>query len=323
MTEAVAAEHSWPGVRVLVTGAGGFIGRHLVASLQAVGAEVIAADHRGDGDLKVDLRDGPGIREAFRSTRPAVVINLAAVADPRQAEQDPIGTYEVNVLGQLRVILALRAMVPQARLVVVGSALQYGRDDRSRPIREDDPQRPDGVYAVTKAAADLQASQHHRSEGLDIVRLRLFNVIGPGRPEEYFPAPQIRQAAEILDHGAPPVINTLSLRDALDFVDVRDTAQAIQAVAARGRAGDVYNVATGLATPLRSVVDRIAAIAGIQVEVRERSAAGGAKGRVVVGDPSRIARDTGWRATRSLDDSLRDGLSEVRERLASPAPIVA
>ena len=237
MTEAVAAEHSWQGVRVLVTGARGFIGRHLVASLQAVGAEVVAADHRGDGDLKVDLRDGPGIREAFRSARPAVVINLAAVADPRQAEQDPIGTYEVNVLGQLRVILALRAMVPQARLVVVGSALQYGRDDRRRPIREDDPQRPDGVYAVTKAAADLQASQHHRSEGLDIVRLRLFNVIGPGRPEEYFPAPQIRQAAEILDHGAPPVINTLSLRDALDFVDVRDTAKAIQAVAARGRAG--------------------------------------------------------------------------------------
>ena len=322
MSEAVAAERSWEGGRVLVTGARGFIGRHLVASLQAAGAEVVAADHSGDGDVKLDLRDAAGIREAFRSIRPAVVINLAAVADPRQAEKDPIGTYDVNVMGQLRVILALRAMVPQARLVVVGSALQYGRDDRGRPIREDDPQRPGGVYAVTKAAADLQASQHHRSEGLDIVRLRLFNVIGPGRPEEYFPAPQIRQAAEILDHDAPPVINTLSLRDALDFVDVRDAAQAIQAVAARGRAGAAYNVASGRATTLRSVIDRLTEIAGIQVEVRERSAADGTKGRVVVGDPSRIARDTGWRATRSLDDSLRDALSEVRKRLASHTPIV-
>ena len=323
MSAAVAAGRPWDRGRVLVTGARGFIGRHLVASLEAAGAEVIAADLRGDGDVQVDLRDAASIREALRSTQPAIVINLAAVADPRQAEADPIGTYDVNVLGQLRVILALRTMAMQPRLVVVGSALQYGRDDRGRPIREDDPQRPGGVYAVTKAAADLQASQHHCSEGLDIVRLRLFNVIGPGRPEAYFPAPQIRQAAEILDHGAQPVIRTLSLRDTLDFVDVRDAAQAIQVAAARGRSGAAYNVASGLATPLRSVVDRLIEIAGIDAEVQERSSKGAAEGRVVVGDPSLIARDTGWCVSRTVDDSLRDALTEVRERLASPTPIVA
>ena len=323
MKEAVAAEGSWDGARVLVTGARGFIGRHLVGSLKAAGADVIAADRGGDADVKLDLRDADSVQGAIQSTRPAVVINLAAVADPRQAEADPIAAYDVNVLGQLRIILALRELAPDARLIVVGSALQYGRDGHDRPVRENDPQRPEGVYATTKAAADLQAVQHHRSDGLDIVRLRLFNVIGPGRPEEYFPAPQIRQAAEILDRGAPPVIRTLSLRDTLDFVDVRDAAQAIQDVAARGRSGAAYNVASGLSTPLRSVVDRLIEIAGIQAEVHERSATGASGGRVVVGDPSLIARDTGWGVNRTLDDSLRDALIEVRERRASPTPVVA
>ena len=317
------AERSWEGARVLVTGARGFIGRHLTTSLEAAGVGVIAADRGGDADVELDLRDGDTVRKAFQTTQPEVVINLAAVADPRQAEADPIAAYDVNVLGQLRIILALRELTPDARLVVVGSALQYGRDAPKRPIREDDPQRPEGVYATTKAAADVQAAQHHRSDGLDIVRLRLFNVIGPGRPEEYFPAPQTRQAAEILDHGAPPVIRTLSLRDTLDFVDVRDAVQAIQDAAARGRAGAAYNVASGRATSLRSVVDRLIEIAGVEAEVHERSASGAAEGRVVVGDPSRIARDTGWRVNRTLDDSLRDGLTEVCERLASSVPIVA
>ena len=318
MTEAVAAARSWNGARVLVTGARGFIGAHLVTALEAAGANVVAADRGGDADVKLDLRDAATVRAAFESTQPEIVINLAAIADPRRAEADPIAAYDVNVLGQLRIILALREFSPDARLIVVGSALQYGRDAWERPIREDDPPRPEGVYATTKAAADLQAAQHHRSDGLDIVRLRLFNVIGPGRPEAYFPAPQIRQAAEILDHGAPPEIRALSLRDTLDFVDVRDAADAMQAVALRGRAGAAYNVASGRATPLRAVVDRLIEIAGIRAEVHERSASGGTEGRVAVGDPSAIARDTGWRVSRTVDDSLRDGLAEVRERLASP-----
>ncbi len=316
------AEVSWDGARVLVTGARGFIGRHLVLGLEAAGAEVIAADRGGDADVKLDLRDRDTVRAAIESTRPEIVINLAAIADPRQAEADPLAAYDVNVLGQLRVILALRELAPKARLIVVGSALQYGRDGHDRPVRENDPQRPEGVYGTTKAAADLQAVQHHRSDGLDIVRVRLFNVIGPGRPEEYFPAPQIRQAVEILDRGAPPVIRTLSLRDTLDFVDVRDAADAMQAVAARGRAGAAYNVASGQATPLRAVVDRLIEIAGIQAEIHEGGSSA-AKGRVVVGDTSLIARDTGWRVSRTLDDSLRDGLSETRQRLAASVPIVA
>jgi GDP-4-dehydro-6-deoxy-D-mannose reductase len=268
----------------------------------------------------LDLRSASSIRNALASTKPATIINLAAIADPRQANADPELAYDVNVVGQLRLILGMRDIIPHARLLVVGSALEYGRDSSGRILSEDDPLRPEGVYAVTKAAADLQAYQHHLSDGLDIIRVRPFNIIGPGRPEAYFPAPQIRQVAEILDHGAPPIIRTLGLSDALDFVDVRDAASALQVLVARGTTGEAYNVASGRVTPLRTVVDRLVSIADLKVEVIEDRTASQSKGWIVAGDPSKIARDTGWCPARSLDESLRDSLNHVREQLASRIP---
>ncbi len=314
------AERSWSGGRVLVTGASGFVGRHLVATLEDVGAEVIAASNDGTGDVVVDVRDAASIRAALELTRPSVIVNLAAIADPRQADADPVTAYDVNVVGQLRLILALRDLAPHARLVVVGSALQYGRDGSGRLIDEHAPLRPEGVYAVTKAAADLQARQYHVSDGFDIVRVRPFNMIGPGRPESYFPAPQIRQLAEILELEAPPVIKTLGMQDALDFVDVRDAAAAIKDVAARGLAGEAYNVASGQAIPLRAVIDRLVALAGVQVEISEPPVDHQPSGRIVVGDRTKIERDTGWRPMRSLDESLQDALDHVRAQLASRTP---
>ncbi len=314
------AGRSWDGGRVLVTGASGFVGRHLVASFEQAGAEVVASSNDGACEVMLDVRDAASIRAALQLIRPSVVINLAAIADPRQADTDPVMAYDVNVVGQLRLILALRDLAAHARLVVVGSALQYGRDGSGRLIDEDAPLRPEGVYAVTKTAADLQAHQHHLSDGLDIVRVRPFNMIGPGRPESYFPAPQIRQVAEILELEAPPVVKTLGLEDALDFVDVRDAAIAIQDVTARGIAGEAYNVASGRATLLRAVVDRLVAIAGVQVEISEPPADYRREGRVVVGDRTKIERATGWRPKRSLDESLRDALDHVREQLVSCTP---
>lgn len=304
----------------MVTGARGFIGQHLRKHLDDAGAEVIGASNDGVADVTFDLRDPASIRDALKSVCPSVVINLAAIADPRQADDDPVLAYDVNVLGQLRLILAMRELVPRARLVVVGSALQYGRDGAGGLIGEDDPLRPDGVYAVTKTAADLQAWQHYQTDGLDIVRVRLFNVVGPGRPDSYFPAPQIRQVVEISEFGAPPIINTLGLQDSLDFIDVRDAASAIEAVAIRGVPGEAYNVASGKATPLRTVIDRLMAVSGVEAEVAEPPIEVGRSGRVVIGNVSKIARDTGWRPVRSLDDSLRDALEDVRRRMVAVSP---
>ena len=175
------------------------------------------------------------------------------------------------------------------------------------------------LSAATKAAADLQALQYHLSDGLDTVRLRLFGSVGPGRSADYFPGRQVHRVAAILEGRADAVVPTFSLAGARDYVDVRDVAQAVVAAADRGRAGAVYNVATGRAWPLRRIVERLIAIGGVDADINEqRKLPPGRHGAVVAGDATRLREDTGWQPRITMEDSLRDALIEAR-RAASGA----
>ncbi|MBM4436152.1 MAG: NAD-dependent epimerase/dehydratase family protein, partial [Actinobacteria bacterium] len=256
---------------MLVTGADGFVGGHLVAHLEAEGHRVVRGGRTAtaDGTVACDVGDRATVARAIAEARPDVVINLAGIADPGEAERDPVLAYAVNVIGQLHLIQALLQSAPSARLVVIGSAHMYGAAAPTSTIREDAPLQPHSVYGATKAAADLQALAYHLSHGLNCVRLRLFNLIGPGRQEAYFPGRQVRQLADILEGRAPPVLDTFSLTGTRDFVDVRDAVRAIEHAARLGATGAAYNVASGRATPLRTVAERLIALAGVPVEIRE------------------------------------------------------
>lgn len=305
---------------VLVTGAAGFIGSCTVTALRDDGREVVAASYRGDvaaGLEAMDLSEADQVEDVMGRVRPAVVVNLAAIANPGEAQANPLRAYDVNVLGQLRLIQAMRRHMPSARLVAMSSAEIYGRIETGELVTEDAPLRPASVYAATKAAADLQALQYHLSDGLDVVRLRLFGSVGPGRSAEYFPGRQVHSVAAIQDGWAEPIVPTFSLAGARDYVDVRDVAQAIVAVADRGRTGAVYNVATGRAWPLRHIVERLIAIAGVDAEIKEeRKLPPGRHGAVVAGDATSLREETGWRPRITMDDSLRDALVEARQTAA-------
>lgn len=302
---------------VLVTGASGFIGSRAVAALRETGRDVVAASLGGDAERgleALDLRDADQVDGVLDRVRPSVVVHLAAIANPGQAQADPVRTYDVNVLGQLRLIQAVLRCTPRARFVAMSSAEIYGRIETGELVTEDAPLRPASVYAATKAAADLQALQYHLSDGLDVVRLRLFGSVGPGRSTDYFPGRQVHAVAAILDGRAEPVIPTFSLAGARDYVDVRDVAQAIVAAADRGRSGAVYNVATGRAWPLRQLVERLIAIGGVAAEIKEeRKLPPGRHGAIVAGDATRLREDTGWRPRITMDDSLRDALTQARQ----------
>ena len=292
-------------------------------AFRGVGRTVVTASYQGDaaaGLEAMDLRDAGQVEEIVARVQPSVVVNLAAVANPGEAQADPQRAYDINVLGQWRLIRAMLRHSPGTRLVAMSSAEIYGRIETGDLVNEDAPLRPSSVYATTKAAADLQALQYHLSDELDVVRLRLFGSVGPGRSAEYFPGRQVHAVAAIQDGKTEPVVPTFSLAGARDYVDVRDVAHAIVAAAYRGRAGAAYNVATGQARPLRTIVERLIAIGGVEAAImEERKLPPGRQGAVVAGDATRLREDTGWQPRISLDQSLRDALVESRQSAMSGA----
>lgn len=310
-------------MRVLVTGAGGFAGTHVVTALRAAGHAVHALVH-GTGTAPAgveavhagDVCDADGLARIVAAAAPDAVVHLAAFANPAAAERDPAGAYRVNVGGTLALLAALRTHAPAARLLVVSSCLVYGDVPRTEPpVGEDAPLAPRTVYGASKAAAEITALQWGRAYGLDVVVARPFNHTGPGQAPTYVCAALARQLAAIEAGRQEPVLHTGNPDPVRDLVDVRDVAEAYVALLARGRRGGVYNVCTGEGSSVAEIVAQLRTLATVAVSARidpARVRSGDAER--LVGSPARIAADTGWRARIPLARTLADVLAEWRVR---------
>jgi GDP-4-dehydro-6-deoxy-D-mannose reductase len=311
-------------MRVLVTGAGGFAGAHVVAALRAAGHAVHALVHDAPGALppdaadvhRGDVCDAEGLARLVATVAPGGIVHLAAFANPAGAERDPAGAYRVNVGGTLALLGAVRAHVPAARVLLVSSCLVYGDVPRTAPpVGEDAPLAPRTVYGASKAAAEITALQWERGYGLDVMIARPFNHTGPGQAATYVCAALARQIAAIEAGRQEPVLHTGNPDPVRDLVDVRDVAAAYVALLAGGRRGGVYNVSTGEGSSVAEIVAQLRTLATVAVSARidpARVRPGDAER--LVGSPERIAADTGWRPRIPLAQTLRDVLDEWRRR---------
>ncbi|MEO2157627.1 MAG: GDP-mannose 4,6-dehydratase, partial [Acidimicrobiales bacterium] len=258
--------------------------------------------------------------------RPEVVYHLAGQADVGGSWDSPVQTLRTNAEGTLILLEAVRVL-DGVRVVTVSSADVYGMvDPGDLPTPESAPLRPVSPYAASKAAADLLALQAHLGHGLDVVRARSFNHLGPGQSDRFVcSALASRIAAAELAGGDSIRVGNLDARR--DFTDVRDVVRAYRCLALDGRPGAAYNVCTGTTVSIREVAERL-------VEISSRSPTGsGPTGpnqirllddpslhrpvdvAVSCGDPTAIRSDTGWQPELSLDRTLVDLLEYWRERL--------
>jgi GDP-4-dehydro-6-deoxy-D-mannose reductase len=308
-------------LRVLVLGARGFVGRHLVALLRERGHEVVPADREPHEDaLPVDVADSLAVRGALELARPDAVAHLAAQAFVPAALADPAGTFAVNAGGTLHVLEAARAQAAGGgaapRVLVVSSAEVYGaQPPAAYPLRETTAPRPANPYAASKLAAEALAQSYARSYGLDTVVTRAFNHIGPGQDERFAVAgfaAQIARAAA--GHG--PLIQVGNLEAARDFLDVRDVCAAYALLLeGAGEPGELYNVASGTATSLKDVLRRLVQIARVPVEIREDPARmRPADVPLSAGDAAKLRAATGWAPRISLPAALRAVYDDARER---------
>ena len=309
-------------MRALVTGLDGFVGQWLARELLGIGADVTGGsrerqpsyDILSDAEAKAvrwfafELAHRPSIDEALAAARPDTVFHLAAQSSVAQSLRDPAATYEANVIGTAVVLEAVAAAAPNATVICVGSADAYGhvRPDEL-PLRESTPLRPNNPYAASKAAAEAIALSYARAGRLRVIVTRSFNHTGPGQ-RTAFAVPAFAQQIEgIAAGGAPAVLRVGNLDARRDLCDVRDVVRAYRFMAQQGEAGAVYNVCSGTSVSMRSVVDGLVRIAGIDVNIEiDPARLRPSDMPDLVGDHSRLHERTGWEPTIGIDQTLRD-----------------
>lgn len=266
------------------------------------------------GDILADL---PALKRLFAAARPDYVFHLAAQAFVPASWADPWSTLANNIRGQLNVLLAAIELGTYPRVLVVGSADEYGAVAESElPIRETNPLRPTSPYAVSKVAQDMLGYQYYASHNLPTVRVRPFNHIGPGQSPAFVASDFAKQIAEAEAGLREPVVLVGNLDARRDFSDVHDIVRGYYLALSMGEAGEVYNLGSERSYAIRDILEGLMQLSAITLAVREEPARlRPADVQEIVADCTKLRSRTGWQAQIPLQQTLKDILEYWRDQV--------
>lgn len=314
-----------PIMRVLITGITGFAGGHLAeAVLAEKNVELFGVSRQGTWPARwsylkqqvgrlyaCDLCDGDRLEAIVRETQPEQIYHLAGYAHVGRSFQEAETAWRDNLTATRRLYEAVVRWGGSPRILYVSSGLIYGDPEQPGHAYDENSQlRPTSPYAASKAAADLMSYQYTRAPGLPIIRVRPFNHIGPRQSTQYAVAHFAAQLAAIKQGKKPPLLETGNLSTRRDLTDVRDMVHAYQLLMEKGRIGEAYNVGVGQTYSMKEVLDRLIELAGVQVEIRQRSELVRSTETLAVHvEASRLRRETGWLPRFILEQTLADTLA--------------
>ncbi|MBI2402811.1 MAG: GDP-mannose 4,6-dehydratase [Gemmatimonadetes bacterium] len=307
-------------MKVLVTGADGFVGSWLVPRLRQEGHAVVAALRPttatpGAGGLEpgvptlpLELGDPNSIRAAV-ATAPDAVIHLAAVASGTDARRDPVSAWQVNAVGTAGLAEELGRVVSERRgnplLLVTSTAEVYGPGPTT-PRVETDPTRPVSAYAASKLAAEIAALEVHRRTGLRVIVARAFAHTGRGQNQR-FVIPALARRLALAKRARAPAIKVGNLDPVREFMHVSDVVDAYCRLLSGGRPGEIYNVAGGGGIALSDLLDRLMEIVGHRViPEADPELVRPADIPYLVGDAAKLRAATGWSPRVPLEDVLAE-----------------
>lgn len=298
--------------RLLVTGLSGFVGQHLQTWLSQhdSGWELITANQ------KPELCD-PDTLSAWCAHRPDAVIHLAGQTFVPEAFRDPANTIQINLLGTLNLLQALKVAGFSGSFLYVSSGDVYGQVDEAKlPIREDLPAAPRNPYAVSKLSAEHLCLQWGYSEGWRVMVARPFNHIGAGQKDSFVIASVAQQIIRIHKGMQAPQLSVGDIDVTRDFLDVRDVVSAYFDILARGKSGETYNVCSGQERQIRDLIQDMAALVGIELElIQDPARMRRAEQRRVCGSYAKLHDATGWEPKITIKQTLSTILSDWESRV--------
>ena len=303
---------------ILVTGAAGFAGSHLLDLLAASGADIVAWHRPGTPPRRsegvtwaaVDLLDRRMVADAVRRRPPDAVYHLAGYAHVGRAWDETVATFETNVRGTHYLLEGLRGAGREVPLLVPSSAMVY--QPSTEPLGEDHVMLPSSPYGVSKLAQEMLALRGC-TDGIGTRVARAFNHVGPRQDPAFAASGFARQIAEIEAGIRDPEIVVGNLDAKREITDVRDTVRAYRLILERGTPGRPYNVCSGRALVIGDVVDQLVAKSRVPVRIRVDPARFRPNDLpIVVGDPARIREELGWTPEIPLEQTLDDLLNYWR-----------
>ncbi|MEI6788975.1 MAG: GDP-mannose 4,6-dehydratase [bacterium] len=301
-------------MKILVTGACGFVGKHILNELATAGHEAVGMDvgaapaqlppHRF---ISANITDADAMAGIVANLAPDACLHLAGWSFVGNG--NPRTVLDVNLMGTVNLLEAFRNTRSTARILCISSAHVYGMTERALPICEQEPLNPGTFYAVSKAAADQLAHLYAKEYGLAIMVARPNNHIGPGQSPQ-FAIPSFARQIKAIRKGAPAVIKVGNLDNHRDFTDVRDVARAYRLLLEKGHPGKAYNITSGHEMRVGDILNRLCELAGIKPELVRDPALYRPLDHNPALNFTRLREDTGWTPQIPIDQTLRDILED-------------
>ena len=301
-------------MKILVTGGGGFVGRHLSTFLSMKKNIEVHALNRRD----CDMTEAGSVMDLVEKIRPDRIFHLAAQSSVPESWKFPVETMKTNIMGQVHLLEAVRRIGLSCPILISGSSEEYGIVSADcMPVNENQPLKPLSPYGISKVAQDLIGGQYFQTYNLPIVRTRAFSHTGPGQREEYVASNFARQIARMEAGELEPVLRVGNLDAMRDFTDVRDVVRAYWSALENGKPGEVYNICSGTGRKIQEIVDTLVSSSRVKIGIQKDPKRMRASDiPMIIGDGSKFKAQTGWIPEMNFQKTLEDLLNHWREKIA-------
>ncbi|OGH11661.1 MAG: hypothetical protein A3B38_03010 [Candidatus Levybacteria bacterium RIFCSPLOWO2_01_FULL_36_13] len=305
--------------KILITGATGFAGRHLIHYLStkkeynlfgtyvSENSKLVLSDIPGPSFIRLNLLDADSVFNSIKEIKPDEIYHLAALSAPGESFEDPVKVLTNNIEAQVNLLEAVRRLNLNSKILIVSSAEIYGKVVlKDLPIDEETPLNPTNPYAVSKIAQDYLGLQYFLTYGLKTVRARPFNHIGPGQTEAFSIAAFAKKIVEIEKGLIEPVLEVGNLDSKRDFTDVEDMVYAYYLLMQHGKDGDVYNIGSGKSLKMSEILDMLLSLSNKKIEVKvNQTLLRPIDNPELVCNPSKFQKLTDWKPSIPIEESLK------------------